>query len=136
VQSTPDEEPYEFKTLGPKGFPYNLSRFIGKNYGIIPVTAFGNTMTFEIALAAIGGEQVGTGDFSDMLAISLSTPDYLGHAFGPNAVESEDIYLRLDKDLGDFLRFLDKQVGKGNYMVFISGDHGAAQIPARCMESL
>ena len=73
---------------------------------------------------------MGAGSLTDFLAISLSTPDYIGHSFGPNSVEAEDIYLRLDKDLGEFLGFLDKQVGKGNYLVFLSADHGVAQVPA------
>ncbi len=132
VQSTTDNEPYEYKPFGAntKGFPYNLSQFIGKNYSLLPVTPYGNTLTFEVAKAAIQGEQMGAGSLTDFLAISLSTPDYIGHSFGPNSVEAEDIYLRLDKDLGEFLGFLDKQVGKGNYLVFLSADHGVAQVPA------
>jgi predicted AlkP superfamily pyrophosphatase or phosphodiesterase len=132
VQSTPDDEPFEYKPFGAntKGFPYNLSQFIGKNYGLLPVTPYGNTITLEVAKAAILGEQLGSDNFTDLLAISLSTPDYIGHSFGPNSVEAEDIFLRLDKDLGDFLRFLDKQVGKGEYLVFLTGDHGVNQVPA------
>ncbi len=128
VQSTPDDEPYENKPFG-KGFPYRLSSLAGKNYGALPVTPYGNSFTFEMAKAAIQGEQLGTGNFTDLLAISLSTPDYIGHTFGPNSIEAEDGFLRLDKDFGEFLRFLDKQVGKGNYLVFLSADHGVAQIP-------
>jgi predicted AlkP superfamily pyrophosphatase or phosphodiesterase len=132
VQSTRDDETYEYKPFGAntKGFPYNLSQFIGKNYGLLPVTPYGTTVTFEVAKAAILGEQLGGGNFTDLLAISLSTPDYIGHTFGPNSVEAEDVYLRLDKDLGEFISFLDKQIGKGNYLVFLSADHGVDQIPA------
>ena len=57
---------------------------------------------------------------------SVSSTDYIGHAFGPNSIEAEDCYLRLDKDLGDLFRFLDKKVGKGQYLTFLSADHGAA----------
>jgi predicted AlkP superfamily pyrophosphatase or phosphodiesterase len=128
TQSTPDDVPYENKPFG-KGFPYLLSPFIGKNYGLIHVTPYGNSFTFDMAEAAIQGEQLGTGNFPDLLAISLSSPDYIGHTFGPNSIEAEDGFLRLDKDLGDFLRFLDKQVGKGNYLIFLSADHGVAQVP-------
>ncbi len=132
VQSTPDEEPYENRPFGAnvKGFPYNLKQFAGKNYGLLPVTPYGTTLTFEMAKAAIAGEQLGADSITDLLAISVSTPDYVGHTFGPNSVEAEDTYLRLDKDLGDFLKFLDKQVGKGEYLVFLSADHGAAHVPA------
>lgn len=132
VQSTPDEEPYEYRPFGAnaKGFPYNLKQFVGKNYGILPVTPFGNTLTFEMARAAINGEQLGSDSSTDLLAISVSSPDYIGHTFGPNSVEQEDNYLRLDKDLGAFLEFLDKQVGKGEYLMFLSADHGVAHVPA------
>jgi predicted AlkP superfamily pyrophosphatase or phosphodiesterase len=129
VQSTPDDVPYENKPFG-NSFPYLLSRFAGKNYSVLPVTPYGNSFTFEMAKAAILGEQLGSGNFTDLLAISLSSPDYIGHTFGPNSIEAEDDFLRLDKDLGEFLRYLDKQVGKGNYLLFLSADHGVAQIPA------
>jgi predicted AlkP superfamily pyrophosphatase or phosphodiesterase len=132
LQSTPDNEPFEYQPFGAnaKGFPYTLSPFIGKNYGLLPVTPYGNTVTLEVAKAAILGEQLGSDNFTDLLAISLSTPDYVGHSFGPNSVEAEDIFLRLDKDLGDFIKFLDKQIGKGEYLVFLSADHGVNQVPA------
>lgn len=132
VQSAPDEEAYENRAFGAnaKGFPYNLKQFVGKNYGLLPVTPYGNTLTLEMAKAAINGEQLGAGSETDLLAISISSPDYIGHTFGPNSVEQEDDYLRLDKDLGTFLDFLDKQVGKGEYVVFLSADHGVAHVPA------
>ena len=131
VQSTPDVEPYEYRPFGraAKGFPYDLSQFAGKNYSILHVTPYGNTFTLEMARAAINGESLGAGTETDMMAISLSTPDYIGHTFGPNSVEAEDDFLRLDKDLGDFLDFLDKKLGKGGYLVFLTADHGAAHVP-------
>jgi len=131
TQSAPDEEIYEYRPFGAnvKGFPYNLKQFIGKNYGILPVTPYGNTLTFEMAKATVAGEQLGAGATTDFLTISVSTPDYIGHSFGPNSVEQEDDFLRLDKDLGAFFQFLDKQVGKGEYLVFLSADHGVAQVP-------
>ena len=130
TQSTPDEEPYEYHPFGKEsnGFPYNLKQFAGKNYKILPVTPYGNTVTFDMAKAAVTGEQLGA-NTTDMLAISISTPDYIGHNFGPNSVEAEDDFLRLDKDLGDFLDFLDDKIGKGEYLVFLTADHGAAQVP-------
>jgi len=132
TQSAPDEQSYEYRPFGAnaKSFPYNLSQFVNKNYGVLPVTPYGNTLTFEMAKAAINGEQLGSDSLTDLLAISLSTPDYIGHTFGPNSVEQEDDFLRLDKELGDFLRFLDKQVGNGKYVVFLSADHGVPQAPA------
>ncbi|HYM95058.1 MAG TPA: alkaline phosphatase family protein, partial [Chitinophagaceae bacterium] len=128
VQSTQDDEPYENKPLG-KTFPYDLKRFEGKNYGIIDVTPYGNTLTEELAKAAIANEQLGADDITDMLAISFSSPDYIGHTFGPNSIEQEDDYLRLDKDLGDLLDFLDAKVGTNQYIVFLTADHGVAHVP-------
>lgn len=131
TQSTPDVEPYEYRPFGGKeGFPYSLKQYIGKNYGMIHVIPYGNTFTFEMAKAAITGEQLGKGSNTDLLAISISTPDYIGHTFGPNSVEAEDDFLRLDKDIGAFLDYLDQQVGKGQYLVFLTADHGVAHVPA------
>jgi arylsulfatase A-like enzyme len=89
----------------------------------------GNTFTLEFAKDAIEGEQLGMSDNTDFLAISCSSTDYIGHQFGPNSVENEDDYLRLDKDLADFLHFLDKKYGSGNYLFFLTADHGVAHIP-------
>jgi arylsulfatase A-like enzyme len=61
--------------------------------------------------------------------VSLSSTDYIGHQFGPNSIEAEDCYLRLDKDLAAFFSYLDQSVGKGNYLLFVTADHGAAHVP-------
>ena len=111
TQSTSDEKKYEGKPFGDK-FPYDLKKFIGKNYGLLPVTPYGNTFTAEFAKASIINEQLGADNITDFLAISFSAPDYIGHTFGPNSVEAEDGYLRLDKDLGSLFDFLDMKVGK------------------------
>jgi predicted AlkP superfamily pyrophosphatase or phosphodiesterase len=133
-QSTADDKPYESKSLG-AGFPYDLKKFIGKNYGVISLTPHGNTFTFDMAKAALEGEKLGADAITDFLALSLSTPDYIGHSFGPNSMEQEDDFLRLDKDLGDFLTYLDNKVGQGQYMVFLSADHGVAHVPAFMKEN-
>ena len=136
VQSTADEKSYEVKAFGSdqKGFPYNLSRFAGTNYNPITATPFGNTLTTEFAKAIINNEQLGADAITDFLAVSFSSPDYVGHSFGPNSVEEEDTYLRLDKELGDFLNFLDAKIGKDQYLVFLSADHGVAHVPAFAKE--
>jgi predicted AlkP superfamily pyrophosphatase or phosphodiesterase len=131
LQSTADDKSYEAKPFGANatGFPYDLKSLIGKNYGIIATIPQGNTLTAEFAKATITGEELGKHDFTDFLAISFSAPDYIGHAFGPNSVEEEDCYLRLDKEIGSLLDFLDAKVGKDQYTVFLSADHGVAHIP-------
>ncbi len=89
-------------------------------------TPYGNTIIKEMAMAAVNNEELGKDSIADFLAVSFSTPDYVGHAYGPNSIEIEDIYLRLDKELGELFDFLDKKVGKDQYLVFLSADHGAA----------
>ncbi len=130
VNSTADEKSYEAKTLGGNKFPYDsLKKYIGKDYGKISTTPMGNTLTAEFAKAALVSEQLGADNITDFLAISFSSPDYIGHSYGPNSIESEDGFLRLDKELGSFLDFLDSKVGKGQYTVFLSADHGVIQTP-------
>ncbi|MEO6219450.1 MAG: alkaline phosphatase PafA [Ginsengibacter sp.] len=132
TQSTSDENTYEAKPFGTssKGFPYILKNYTGNNYSAVLTTPFGNTFTGEFAKQAIVSEQLGADEFTDLLAISFSSPDYIGHSFGPNSVEVEDNYLRLDKDLGDLMNFLDTKVGKDQYILFLSADHGVANVPA------
>ncbi|MCY7422608.1 MAG: alkaline phosphatase family protein [Chitinophagaceae bacterium] len=131
VQSTPDENNYEGKPYGAdaKKFPYDFAKFAGTNYGVLTSTPYGNSFTMEMAKAAVNNEQLGSDAITDLLAVSLSSTDYVGHAFGPNSIEAEDIFLRLDKEMGDFLDFLDTKVGKDQYTVFLSADHGAAHVP-------
>ena len=88
-----------------------------------------------MAKAAIEGENLGADAITDFLAVSFSATDYIGHGFGPNSIEQEDDFLRLDKDLGDFLNYLDSKIGKGQYTVFLSADHGVAHVPAFMAEN-
>ncbi len=130
-QSSDDNKPYENKPFGAgTNFPYSLKKFVGTNSNsYISVTPHGNTFTFEMAKAALTAEQLGKDSVTDFLAISLSSPDYISHSFGPNSVESEDDFLRLDKALGDFLNFLNSTIGEGQYLLFLSADHGGAHVP-------
>ncbi|MFN6373526.1 MAG: alkaline phosphatase PafA [Chitinophagia bacterium] len=115
-------------------FPRKLEGNIGKNYGAIASTPWGNTLTLSFAKAAIEAEGLGADSIPDLLAISLSSPDYIGHSFGPNSVEIEDTYLKLDRELGAFFEYLDKKVGKGNYVFFMTADHGVAHVPSFLQE--
>ena len=128
VQSTADGNKYEgkFKGMSAPTLPVKTSGMYKGNLGLIRATPYGNTITFDLAVAAISNEQLGQHSVTDFLAVSLSTPDYIGHQFGVNAVETEDTYLRLDRELSTFFTYLDAKVGKGNYTVFLSADHGAA----------
>nr|WP_294790792.1 alkaline phosphatase PafA [uncultured Mucilaginibacter sp.] len=128
TQTLPDESKYEGKFTGAAttGFPIKTSELYKGNAGMIRTTPFGNTLTLDLAKAAIDNEAMGKDAVTDFLAVSLSSTDYVGHQFGINAVEIEDTYLRLDKDLNEFFIYLDSKIGKGQYTVFLSADHGAA----------
>ena len=128
AQSTADEKAYEGKPFC-KSFPYDMKALIGKSYGSVLTSPHGNSLTAEFAKIAVTEEQLGVDAVTDFLAVSFSSPDYIGHTFGPNSLEAEDGFLRLDQELGDFLNFLDSKVGKDQYTVFLSADHGVAQIP-------
>ncbi len=128
LQSTPDDNKYEGKFKGTDAplMPVKTSRLYKGNLGMIRSTPYGNTLSINFAVAAINAEKLGQGQSTDFLALSLSSTDYIGHQFGINAVEIEDTYLRLDRDIASFLTFLDAKVGRGNYTVFLTADHGAA----------
>lgn len=135
-QSSGDEKSYESNfASGGTAFPHLTANIQKDKYNVLRSTPYGNSLTMEMAKAAIEGESLGQNDNTDFLAVSFSSPDYIGHAFGPNSVEAEDTYLRLDKELASFLNFLDKKIGKGQYTVFLSADHGAAQVPAYLKEN-
>ena len=128
TESTTDENEYENGIReGVKAtLPLNLPELYKKyGYGIIRNTPFGNSLTLDMAKVAIDGEQLGADDETDLMAVSCSSTDYIGHQVGTHAIETEDTYLRLDKAIADFLTYLDSKVGKGNYLVFLSADHGA-----------
>jgi len=131
--STADDKPYENVIRGEKApvFPHKLSAIdAGYKYESFRTTPFANTFSFDFAKAAIENENLGKNIVTDFLALSISSTDYVGHAFGPNSIEIEDTYLRLDKDIENFLTYLDTKIGKGNYTLFLSADHGVAHIPA------
>lgn len=118
-----------FKDETESSFPHITKQYIGKNNEMIKSLPYGNTMTIDFAKLAVEKEGLGKDDITDFLAISCSSTDYIGHQFGPNSIEIEDTYLRLDKDLEELFNYLDKTVGKGNYLFFISADHGVAHAP-------
>src|SRR5579859_79288 len=90
---------------------------------------FADTYLTKLAETAIDEMGLGKGKGIDFLGVSYSTPDYVGHAFGPRSWEIQDTYIKLDKDLGDLLDHLDAKVGVGNYVVALSADHGVVPVP-------
>lgn len=116
-------------------FPYDYKKQLDKNnYEIIKATPYGNTITKDLALACLKAEQLGKGKQTDLLCISFSSTDYVGHSYGPRSVEIEDVYLRLDKDIEELINTLNTSIGKDNYVVFLTADHGACDVPAHLMD--
>ncbi|MDG1850321.1 MAG: alkaline phosphatase family protein [Flavobacteriales bacterium] len=132
-ESLVDNSVYEGPFKGQKypKFPHDLPSLIEENgKGLIKSTPFGNTLTKDMAIAAIEGERLGQDEHTDLLAISFSPPDYVGHQFGADSRETQDTYLRLDRDIETFLSYLDENLGKENVLVFLTSDHGAVRTPA------
>ncbi len=130
-QSTDDDMPFEKLLESDKSrtFPHKLQSVIGSNnYNTFRSSPFSTTYTLDFAEQIINNEGMGMGKETDMLCISVSSTDYVGHRFGPNSMEIEDMYLRLDKEIAAFLSFLDNKLGKNNYLLFLSADHGAPQV--------
>jgi hypothetical protein len=130
-QSTEDNKPYEGGLRGEKTptFPHKTSLITEGKYESFKTTPGAISYTFSFARSAIENENLGSGTVTDFLALSISSTDYIGHNFGPNSVEAEDTYLRLDRDIADFLQYLDKRFGKGNYLSFLTADHGVSHVP-------
>lgn len=130
VQSSVDDNPYEGAADGMDRPTLPISAAILEKSGlsVIRDTPFGNTYTLDFAREAIQQEQLGRNPamVPDFLAVSLSSTDGIGHQYGVNALEVEDMYLRLDQDLASFFHFLDQEVGEGQYTVFLTADHGAS----------
>lgn len=113
--------PYNFKTLREK------YRENGTEFQLLWISPKGNTLLTEFAITAMQEEGLGKDEHTDFLNVSYSVPDVIGHTFGPQSVEMEDIYLRLDNDLATLFKALDTDIGKENYTLFLTSDHGAIE---------
>jgi len=134
VLSEPNNGSYKnnYKGLDNSVFPYDLKKLVKDNgLGLIRSTPFGNSLTKDLAIQLIDSENLGNNatKATDFLAVSFSSTDYIGHQFATNSIEIEDTYLRLDKDIAELLNYLDKKVGKNEYLVFLTADHGGAHNP-------
>lgn len=134
TESLSDDNKYETIAKGETKpvFPHDLPKLMAANggLGLIRNTPFGNSLTKDFAIETIKQENLGKSSATDFLAVSFSSPDYIGHSYGPNSIEQEDDYLRLDKELAELLKFIELQVGKGNALVFLTADHAAPEVPA------
>jgi predicted AlkP superfamily pyrophosphatase or phosphodiesterase len=132
-ESTADNTTYEsvlqIADTSKPVFNYDLKEIRKTDVDLIRKTPYGNTLTKDLAIAAINGENLGSDSICDMLMVSFSSTDYVGHNFGTNAIETEDTYLRIDRDIAELITFLDKKVGKNNYVLFLTADHAALPNP-------
>src|SRR5580704_5009089 len=90
---------------------------------------FADTALTKLAEAEVDALGLGQSGGTDFLGVGYSSVDYVGHTFGPRSWEIQDVLVRLDKDLGELLKHLDEKVGRGQYVVVLSADHGVAPIP-------
>jgi predicted AlkP superfamily pyrophosphatase or phosphodiesterase len=131
---SPDDQPWESDALGlGRTFPHKLD---GKEkapgqkfYEAFTTSPAGIDYTFDFARAAVEGEQLGARGATDILAISVSPTDLIGHAYGNDAQESVDALARTDRALGEFFKFLDAKLGKDGWIAAITADHGASRPP-------
>ena len=132
--SIADDNPYEELFIGEESpvFPHNLKKLSKQNgnFDLLKESPAGNSLLVEFAKAAIKGEGLGQGKYTDFLALSFSSPDYIGHRYGPDSKEIEDTYLRLDLDIAELISYLDKKIGNGNYTLFLTADHAVAPVPS------
>lgn len=131
----PDDNQYEEELPGGArpALPLNVPKAFAASGGSMELMKLipGSLMlTTDLALAAMDGEAMGKDAITDLLAISYSATDEIGHATGPRSIEVEDMYLRLDRELERLLNELDRRMGKGAYTLLLTADHAAVDVPA------
>ena len=132
TESGPDDTPYEVGLPGKTSptFPYNLWEFAeGREHYLFTHTPFCDTYLTDFAIASLDAEKLGKDNQTDFLCISYSTPDMIGHSFGPQSIEIEDTYIRLDRDIEKLIKTLNEKVGKGEYTLFLTADHAVVPVP-------
>lgn len=133
IHSEIDDSSFEKKFKGKQLsiFPYNLKtlRKENGNYKLITHVPQGNTLLTELVKATIKGENLGRNETTDFLTISYSSTDYVGHNFGIRSKELEDTYIRMDREIALLLKDLDTEVGKDNYILFLTADHAVSDNP-------
>lgn len=128
-ESTAEDQKYHGSKLDKVGFPYKLDEFVDKDFSKILSTPWGNSLTISFTKRLIEEKNIGIqSNSTDFLAIGFSSTDYVGHAFGPDSKEVEDTYLRLDKELGEFISYLEQKFGQ-DFLLFLTADHGVSHIP-------
>jgi len=112
------------------GFPHDFAEARAKGgYGVLRYTPYGNTLVTNFAMKTIDGMELGADEWPDFLCLSYSATDYCAHQFGIHAQETEDMYVRMDRELSRFFDYLDRKFGKNNVLIFLTADHGGAETP-------
>jgi hypothetical protein len=125
----PDDAPGEVGEMGfGPSFPHAFDA-TNKPANAIFASPLGNELVLDTATAAIDREQLGRSTRPDLLVVSLSAHDYIGHGWGHESWESWDAVLRLDRRLDRFLTDLDAKVGPGRWSMVVTSDHGASPMP-------
>ena len=113
-------------------FPHAVGGFTverGAFYGDIYRSPFVDGYLEDFAETLIEAENLGADEVPDLLAVSFSALDTVGHGYGPNAPETLDVILRLDRTIGELLDFVDERIGLENVVVALSSDHGVGEVP-------
>jgi hypothetical protein len=134
--SGPDDIAAEGTGVGKKQgrvFPHPMNGGLKKPgreyYDTVETSPFGNELLLDFALHALEAENLGAGDGTDFFSVSFSSNDLIGHQYGPDSQEVMDVTLRSDLIVRDLLGALDQHVGKGNYLLALSADHGICPLP-------
>jgi len=139
-ESMLDNNPYEKGFSGQITFPYEMKRLADKQkpsdkFNILMATPYGNTLTKDFAISAIVEEELGKHDVTDWINISFNAGRYLSERYSTWSMETEDLYLRLDKDLAHLLEFLDDYIGLENVLIYLTADQAVADDPAYLAET-
>ena len=132
VKTLPDAQAFETDVFseGKTTFPHSFKNVpVKEKYDVLRTTPFANDLQYDFIRAAIKNEKLGKHDNTDFLAISFCASDYIGHDYGPNSVEVEDLYVKLDSLIANMINYLDNSVGKGKYIFFLTADHAVAPSP-------
>jgi len=146
---TPMLPPHKYRTGSEKGKSRNtgftedhvlgkrINSFMKKNkqYTKLKANPLGNSLTKDLCVNVIVNESLGQDEFTDYLSVSFAASADVSNACGPNSVELEDLYIRLDKDLEHFLQFVDENVGRNNVLIYLTSDHGTSNDPTNLQEN-
>lgn len=125
-----DDRPYEQDYFGMgRTFPHPFPSDSPYYYAALSLTPPGDELVAEFAKTLIANESLGQDEYPDLLAVSFSSTDYVGHVWGPSSLEAEDNVLRLDRLLEDLFRYVDTHVGLDNTLIILSADHGICEAP-------